>query len=217
MNEEEKEAVEDMDRFANGIDMSGVSASQMQTILNLLEQLQKENIDLKAKLEYKEYGDLDNPEFEKYINDIVETKTKELKEQLEEEQELNKIIKETRINKVLENNIEVKKLREENENLRKELNAENKRCMMLAVEKQDYLEKYEYHKKQNESLSKEFSNCISILKLKEEVLNPMKEAHDKAIKGFIKTDAPECVVYSAIAQELVFFIGKIEELLKSEG
>ena len=29
--------------------------------------LQKENEDLNAKLEYKEYGDLDNTEFEKYI------------------------------------------------------------------------------------------------------------------------------------------------------
>lgn len=90
-------------------------------LIDLIEQLQKENEDLKAKLEYKQYGDLDNTEFEKYINDIVENRTKELKEQLEEEQELNKIIKETRINKVLENNIEVKKLREEN----KELKADN--------------------------------------------------------------------------------------------
>lgn len=49
MNKEEKKAVEDMDRFANGIDMSGVSASQMQTILNLLKQLQKENEELKIK------------------------------------------------------------------------------------------------------------------------------------------------------------------------
>ncbi len=83
MNKEEKKAVEDMDRFANGIDMSGLSASQMQAILNLLKQLQKENEDLKAKLEYKEYGDLDNTEFEKYINYIVDTRTKELKEENE--------------------------------------------------------------------------------------------------------------------------------------
>lgn len=48
-----------------------------------IEQLQKENIELKAKLEYKQYGDLDNIEFEKYINDIVETRTKELKEENE--------------------------------------------------------------------------------------------------------------------------------------
>ena len=48
-----------------------------------IEQLQKENIDLKAKLEYKQYGDLDNIEFEKYINYIVDTRTKELKEENE--------------------------------------------------------------------------------------------------------------------------------------
>ena len=48
-----------------------------------IEQLQKENIELKAKLEYKEYGDLDNIEFEKYINYIVDTRTKELKEENE--------------------------------------------------------------------------------------------------------------------------------------
>ena len=49
----------------------------------IIEQLQKENEDLKAKLEYKEYGDLDNVEFEKYINYIVDTRTKELKEENE--------------------------------------------------------------------------------------------------------------------------------------
>lgn len=48
-----------------------------------IEKLQKENIDLKAKLEYKQYGDLDNTEFEKYINYIVDTRTKELKEENE--------------------------------------------------------------------------------------------------------------------------------------
>lgn len=49
MNKKEKKAVEDMDRFANGIDMSCVTARQMQTILNLLKQLQKENEELKIK------------------------------------------------------------------------------------------------------------------------------------------------------------------------
>lgn len=47
MNKEEKKAIKDMDRFANGIDMSGVSASQMQTILNLIAKLQKENEEFK--------------------------------------------------------------------------------------------------------------------------------------------------------------------------
>ena len=180
MNEEEKKAVKYFYNLRATIDESNMlfdeeinvkhgkeTIKQITIILNLIEKLQKENEDLKAKLEYKEYGDLDNTEFEKYINEIVETRTKELREQLEEEQELNKIIKETRINKILENNIEVKKLREENENLRKELNAENKRCMMLAIEKQDYFEKYRYNLQQNESLTKEFSNVIPIQKIKD--------------------------------------------------
>ena len=47
MNEEEKKAIEDMNRFANGIDMSCVTARQMQIILNLVEKLQKENKELK--------------------------------------------------------------------------------------------------------------------------------------------------------------------------
>ena len=159
----------------------------LEIILNLIEKLQKENEDLKAKLEYKEYGDLDNTEFEKYINEIVETRTKELKEQLEEEQELNKIIKETRINKILENNIEVKKLREENENLRKELNAENKRCMMLAIEKQDYFEKYRYHLQQNERLTKEFSNVILVQKVKD-MIEKYKKLSDKFYVKFLESD-----------------------------
>ena len=37
------------------------------------------------------------------------------------------------------------KLQKENEKLRKQLNEENKRCMMIAIEKQDYFEKYRYN------------------------------------------------------------------------
>ena len=44
---------------------------------------------------------------------------------------------------------------------------ENKRCMMLAEEKQDYFEKYRYHLQQNKSLTKEFSNVIPIQKIKD--------------------------------------------------
>lgn len=43
MNEEERKAIEDMNKFANGIDMSCVTAKQMQIILNLIKKLQKEN------------------------------------------------------------------------------------------------------------------------------------------------------------------------------
>lgn len=47
MNKEERKAIEDMNKFANGIDMSCVTARQMQIILNLIEKLQKENEELK--------------------------------------------------------------------------------------------------------------------------------------------------------------------------
>lgn len=47
MNEKEKKAIDDMNRFANGIDMSCVTARQMQIILNLVEKLKKENKELK--------------------------------------------------------------------------------------------------------------------------------------------------------------------------
>lgn len=214
MNEEEKKTIEDINGLItifetdNGKDFEATCLAQkeialnLKTILNLIEKLQKENEDLKAKLEYKEYGDLDNTEFEKYINEIVETRTKELREQLEEEQELNKIIKETRINKILENNIEVKKLREENENLRKELNAENKRCMMLAIEKQDYFEKYRYHLQQNERLTKEFSNVILVQKVKD-MIRHYQELQDNYIKK-----------YDEINEGLQAMINALQELIE---
>ena len=63
----------------------------------------------------------------------------------------------------------IEKLQKENEKLRKQLNEENKRCMMLAIEKQDYFEKYRYNLQQNESLTKEFSNVIPIQKIKDKI------------------------------------------------
>ena len=62
-----------------------------------------------------------------------------------------------------------KRVLKENEELRKKLNEENKRCMMLAIEKQDYFEKYRYHLQQNESLTKEFSNVIPVQKIKDKI------------------------------------------------
>ena len=52
MNKEERKAIEDMNRFANGIDMSCVTARQMQIILNLIKKLQKENEDYFEKYRY---------------------------------------------------------------------------------------------------------------------------------------------------------------------
>lgn len=50
--------------------------------------------------------------------------------------------------------------------------------------------------------------------VEEKILNPMKEEYDKAIKGFIKRDIPQCIEDGGIAQDLGYFIGKIEELLE---
>ena len=76
MNEEEKKAIKNMDRFANGIDMSIVSASQMQTILNLIEKLKKENEELKEK-ENKIYKEVqESLAFEKIL--IVKERKPEL-------------------------------------------------------------------------------------------------------------------------------------------
>lgn len=83
----------------------------------------------------------------------------------------------TKINKYAKENEELKN---ENDELNKELNEENKRCMMLAVEKQDYLEKHQYHLKQNESLTKEFSDYIPIQKIKDKIEKEIKY-HEKNI------------------------------------
>lgn len=80
---------------------------------------------------------------------------------------------------------QIKQLKQENDELKHELNEENRRCMILAVEKQDYLEKCQYHLKQNENLTKEFSNYIPIQKLKDaiEKINKMiaREQNDAVI------------------------------------
>lgn len=76
MNEEEKKSIEDMNRFANGIDMSCVTARQMQIILNLIEKLQKENEELKA----------DNYELNNRITDLLENiSIQKVKDKIEEE------------------------------------------------------------------------------------------------------------------------------------
>ena len=94
MNEEEKRTIEDMNRFANGIDMSCVTARQMQIILNLIEKLQKEKEELieiyrsekKMKNEYiKFYQDLllkENVIPVQKVKDKIEELNKKEKEEL---------------------------------------------------------------------------------------------------------------------------------------
>lgn len=81
MNKEERKAIEDMNRFANGDDMSSVTAKEMQTILNLIEKLQKENE------EYSKQIDLD------YVNDnyIAKQKIKDKMEQLNKEMKISDV------------------------------------------------------------------------------------------------------------------------------
>lgn len=74
MNKEEKKAIEDMNSFANGIDMSCVTARQLQIILNLIEKLQKENEEL---LEVKVSASAHNRILE------LEKENEELKQEME--------------------------------------------------------------------------------------------------------------------------------------
>lgn len=73
------------------------------------------------------------------------------------------------------------------------------------------------HKLQNDldlANADKINNYIPVSLVEEKILNPIKEEHDKAIKGFIKRDIPQCIEDGGIAQELGYFIGKIEELLE---
>lgn len=71
----------------------------------------------------------------------------------------------------------------------------------------------EEQQRANETIHKHF---IPKSKIKENILNPMKEEHDKAIKSFMKRDIPQCIEDGGIAQVLGHFIGKIEELLEDK-
>lgn len=55
----------------------------------------------------------------------------------------------------------------------------------LKQEKQDYFEKYQYNLKQNESLTREFSNCIPVQKVKDKIeeLNKQEKIELKGLKG----------------------------------
>nr|DAV97316.1 MAG TPA: hypothetical protein [Caudoviricetes sp.] len=86
------------------------------------------------------------------------------------------------LSKSIEILLDYKRVLNDNEELRKKLNEENKRCMMLAVEKQDYFEKYKYHLQQNESLTNEFINYIPKQKVKNKI-EEVKEFSENAISS----------------------------------
>lgn len=107
--------------------------------------------------------------------------------------------------KILLNLIE--KLQKENEELRKELNEENKICMILATEKQDYFEKYKYHLQQNESLTRECSNGILIKKIKDKIEYLERETKNQEKDSYW--------AYYTIG-ECIGFLKGLQELLESE-
>ena len=99
-----------------------------------------------------------------------------------------------------------KRTLKENEELRKELNEENKRCMMLAIEKQDYFEKYRYNLQQNESLTKEFSNVIPVQKIKDKI---------EYLKDYIEENSDEQGYWGNINPDVIYGqIEILEEILK---
>lgn len=97
----------------------------------------------------------------------------------------------------------IEKLQKENEELRKKLNEENKRCMMLAIEKQDYFEKYRYHLQQNESLTKEFSNVISVQKVKDKIEYLDNQQKQWLEDRELKESDREIIFANDILQELI--------------
>ena len=101
----------------------------------------------------------------------------------------------------------IEKLQKENEELRKELNEENKKCMMLAVEKQDYFEKYKYHLQQNESLTRKFSNDIQVQKVKDKI--------EKLQKGPLKINENNKYYYETEAYNKII-IQVLQELIERE-
>lgn len=172
MNKEEKETVEELRkqlRLAINIDdvATTIRNDDAETILNLIEKLQKENEELKQDRNnnYQMIALAQN-EMLGYMQGYEDGK--KLKRSavacvVENQQYYI-------MNRKIEHYKEyIQKLQKENKELTKKLDEENKRCMMLAIEKQDCFEKYRYHLQQNESLTKEFSNVIPILKIKDKI------------------------------------------------
>lgn len=135
------------------------------------------------------------------INEIIDI-NKELEEELKEEKELNKIIKNTKLDELFTRPRRNGKTIELAMRLREEI-LKLPECKLYGIKN---------CKNKVVLLTKE--ECIPVSLVEEKILNPMKEEHDKAINGFIKRDIPQCIEDGGIAQELGYFIGKIEELLE---
>lgn len=182
MNEEEKKAIEELSKKAvickyESRDYPNMICfkKDMIIVLNLIGKLQKENEELKQDRNnnYQMIALAQN-EMLGYMQGYEDGK--KLKRSavacvVEDQQYYI-------INKEIEHYKEyIQKLQKENKELRKELDEENKRCMMLAIEKQDCFEKYRYNLQQNESLTKEFSNVIPVQKVKDKIEEIQEEGY----------------------------------------
>lgn len=103
----------------------------------------------------------------------------------------------------------IEKLQKENEELKiknnaikRESEAYAEQMIRLDIEKQDYFEKYRYHLQQNESLTKEFSNVISVQKVKDKIRH-YQELQDNYIKK-----------YDEINEGLQAMINVLQELIE---
>ena len=81
--------------------------------------------------------------------------------------------------------------------------------MMLAIEKQDYFEKYRYNLQQNERLTKEFSNVIPVQKIKDKI---------EYLKDYIEENSDEQGYWGNINPDVIYGqIEILEEILKLES
>lgn len=135
-------------------------------------------------------------ESKKILEDYIYNKKETMKEQLVKA--IESVLKERQQDKE-----KIKELEESNQEKAKMLTEQNRN---LQISYDSLQELFELRKYKNSS--------IPVSLVEEKILNPMKEEHDKAIKGFIKRDIPQCIEDGGIAQELRYFIGKIEELLE---
>ena len=81
MNDEEIKAIERCNELIKESHSCWIGITNqvaIQTVLNLIEKQKADIEEYKAKLEYKQYNDLDNIEFEKYIEKIVKERTEKL-------------------------------------------------------------------------------------------------------------------------------------------
>lgn len=168
---------------------------------------------------------------EQDIEKVYKLKINKLEEENSKLQENNEEIKEKflrnieeteKLKKQLQSNIRVfnKTIDEQNKKI-KELEEENKiikgNYYTLCADIQMVTSELGFPEDTiiaDEMVSMIKENYIPVSLVEEKILNPMKEEHDKAIKGFIKRDIPQCIEDGGIAQELGYFIGKIEELLE---